>query len=186
MSCESKPKEIRFYPTDRAFSTETSQLIGLDTTELNFRQITNKIGTFDKDYGILVVEFDDEKIKKRIIPYVYDNGLIKSKNILRIKSDTILIDEIYPISELKPIMKRHYLNKGKVPYYPDLPRNALVEVTIDTNKTGKELKKVLTQLTRTFDEIKKETNDTIELRVFFNYLRQIPPPPPPKEESENK
>ncbi|GGW56336.1 hypothetical protein DFQ11_101601 [Winogradskyella epiphytica] len=187
LSCENNPTEIRYYPTDRDFSAETSQLILLDTTKLNFRQITNRVGTYDKDYGKLVVEFNDKKIKKRITPYIYDGGLIRSKNILRIKSDSILIDENYPISDLKQILKRHYLNKGKAPYYPDLPRNAIVEVTIDTNKTGKELKKVLTQLTRTFDEIKKETKDTIELRVFFDYLRQIPPPlPPPKMESKNE
>ncbi|WP_246293549.1 MULTISPECIES: hypothetical protein [Winogradskyella] len=179
LSCENKTTEIRYYPTDRNFSVETKEVIGLDTTQLNFREITNKVGTFDKDYGKLVVEFDDGKIKKRVTPYVYDNGLIKSKNILRIKSDSILIDNKYSINELKRILKRHYLNKDKVPYYPDSPKNGLVEITINTNKTGKELKKVLSKLTQVFDEIKEEVNDTIELRIYFDYLRQIPPPPPP-------
>lgn len=43
---------------------------------------------------------------------------------------------------------------------------------------------VLIKITRAFDEIKDEVNDTIELRVFFDYFRQFPPPPlPPKLES---
>lgn len=187
LSCENRPTDIRYYPTDRDFSAESSQLILLDSTKLNFKQLTNKIGTYDdEDYGKLVVEFNDKNIKKRITPYVYDTGLIRSKNILRIQSDSILIDNNYPISKLKPILKRHYLNKGKVPYYPDAPHKAIVEITIDTSKTGKELKTVLIQLTQTFDEIKNKTNDTIELRVFFDYLRQIPPLPPPKIKSKNE
>ena len=186
LSCENKPPEIRYYPTDRPFHNETSELIGLDTTKFNFKQLTNKVGTFYKDYGKLVVEFNDEKVTKRITPYVYDGGLIKFRNILEIKSDSILIDEGYSISELKRILKRHYLNKGEISYYSDSPKKALVEVTVDTNKTGKELKEVLIKLTRTFDEIKEELNDTIELRVFFDYMRQTPPPPPlPKIEVEN-
>lgn len=186
LSCENKPTEIRYYPTDRPFNNETSLLIGLDTTKLNFRQLTNKVGTFYKDYGKLVVEFNDQKVKKRITPYVYDGGLIKYRNILEIKSDSILVDEGYSISDLKRILKSHYLNKGEISYYSDSPKKALVEVSVDTNKTGKELKEVLIKLTRTFDEIKEEINDTIELRVFFDYIRQIPPPPPPKIEFENE
>ncbi len=172
------------------FPLENYELIGLDTTKLNFRQITNRVMNvgFDSDSGNIMVEFDDGEIKKRVVPYFYGYGHYKEKNILKIKSDSILIDNNYPITELKRILKRHYLNKGKVPYYSDSPQKTLVEVTIDTSKNGKELKEVLTKLTRTFDEIKEETNDTIELRVFFDYFRQIPPPPPPKmeEEYENK
>jgi hypothetical protein len=175
---EKKQTEIRYYPTDRPLSNETLELIGLDTTELNFRQLTNKVGTYYRKTS-LIVEFDDQQIKKRITPYIYSGGYIRFRNVLQIKSDSILIDDGYPINELKRILKRHYLNKGKIPYYSQSPKKALVEVTLDTNRTGKEIKEVLTKLTRTFDEIKEEINDTIELRIFFDYFRQIPPPPPP-------
>jgi hypothetical protein len=172
------------------FLLENYELIGLDTTKLNFQQITNRVMNdgFDSDSGNLIVEFDDGEIKKRVVPYFFGSGLYKEKNILKIKSDSILIDKNYPITELKRILKRHYLNKGKIPYYSDSPQKTIVEVTIDSSKNGKELKEVLTKLTRTFDEIKEEINDTIELRVFFDYFRQIPPPPPPpkiEEEYEN-
>ncbi|MGJ8594120.1 MAG: hypothetical protein ACSHXF_16335 [Aquaticitalea sp.] len=183
-----KTTEIRYYPTDFQFPLENFEIIGLDTTELNFRQLTNNVmnNGFDSDFGNVMVEFDDGKVKKRIMPYFYGNGLFSGKNILKIKSDSLLIDNNYPISDLKRILKRHYLNKGKIPYYSASPQKAIVEITIDTNKTGKELKEVLTKLTRTFDEIKVEIKDSIELRVFFDYFRQMPlPPPPPKTDEEN-
>ena len=187
LSCKNEPTEIRYYPTDRAFSKKTSKLIGLDTTKLNFRQLTNKVGTYYKDFGKLVVEFNDGRIKKRITPYVYDGGLIKYRNVLPITSDSILKEKGFHISELKRILKKHYLNKDENFRYAQSPKKALVAVTIDTSKNGKELEMVLVKLTRAFDEIKEEVNDTIELRVFFDYFRQIPPPPPPpKMESENE
>ncbi|MFD0976776.1 hypothetical protein [Salinimicrobium gaetbulicola] len=185
IGCENKTTEIRYYPSDREFQKDSIQLIGLDTTKLNFRQLTNKSAEFYVDEGKqVVVEFDDGKIKKRVIPYVYTGGLIKLKNILQLKSDSILIDDGYSISELKRILKRHYLNKGEIPQYSDSPERALVEVTIDTNQSGKELKELLTRLTRSFDEIKGEINDSIELRVAFDYFRQIPPPPPPPKPND--
>jgi len=162
--------ETRYYPTDRKFIVETSKFIELDNTRLNFKQITNEISSFqEKVDRKAIIRFEDNEIKKLIIPYVYDIGLIKQKNVLKIKSDSILIDNGYPISELNRILKRHYLNKGKIARYSTSPRRALVEITIDTNKTGKDLEKVLTKLTQSFDEIKKEISDTIELRVLFDY-----------------
>lgn len=181
LSCENKTTEIRYYPTDREFQIDNAKLIGLDTTKLNFREITDEIEPYNVSSEILVVEFDDGQIKKRITPYIFDGGLYYKRNVLKIKSDSIQIDDGYSINELKWILKRHYLNKGKIANYSDSPQKALVKISIDTSKNGKELKKVLTKLTRSFDEIKEEINDTIELRVFFDYFE---PPPPPKMEDE--
>tara|TARA_R100001369_G_scaffold37573_1_gene62978 strand:+ start:6020 stop:6643 length:624 start_codon:yes stop_codon:yes gene_type:complete len=186
LSCKPQTSEIRYYPSTANFSTEKAQFIGLDTINMNFRQITNKVASYYGKLEYLVVDFNDGQIKKHLKPFVYGGGLIKYRNVLEIKSDSILIDDGYPISELKRILKRHYLNKGKNFRYSDSPKKALVEITIDTNKNGKELKDVLINLTRTFDEIKNEVNDTIELKVYFDYLRQFPPPPPPKMEDEEK
>ncbi|HHC80878.1 MAG TPA: hypothetical protein ENK46_13410 [Flavobacteriia bacterium] len=181
-SCQEKMIKIQYYPDDTLYTEKNAEIIRLDTTKLNFKQITDKIGTFYNRFGKLVVEFDDGKVKKRVIPFVFDGGLIKERNILEITSDSILIDDRYPISELKRILKRHYTNKNNISYYSESPYNALVEVTIDTNKSGKELKQVLTNLTSTFDEIKNELQDSIKLSIYFDYSRQTPRPPrPPKE-----
>lgn len=54
LSCEKKTTETRYYPTDREFSNESPTFIGLDTTQLNFQQITNKAGTDYNNVGKLV------------------------------------------------------------------------------------------------------------------------------------
>lgn len=181
LSCENKITEIRYYPTDREFHLDNVKLIGLDTTKLNFREITDKIEPIYSSSSILVLEFDDGQIKKRVIPYIFGVGSYYNWNVLKIQSDSIQIDDGYSIKELKWILKRHYLNKGKIANYSESPQTALVKISVDTSKNGKELKKLLTKLTRSFDEIKEAINDTIELRVFFDYLK---PPPPPKMEDE--
>ena len=82
------------------------------------------------------------------------------------------------------LTKKKKFNEGEIPQYSDSPERALVEVMIDTNQSGKELQELLTRLTRSFDEIKGEINDSIELRVAFDYFRQIPPPPPPPKPND--
>ncbi|WFO17122.1 hypothetical protein M601_005140 [Cellulophaga baltica 4] len=66
LNCENDSREIRYYPTDNELINQNHELIDLDTTKLNFRQITDSIddGYFDNDYGNMIVEFDDGKIKK--------------------------------------------------------------------------------------------------------------------------
>ncbi len=168
LGCESRAPEIKYYPSDREFSEVNSEFIGLDTTKLNFCQITNKIRNYDLTPTDLVLELEDRQVKKRILPYVYGVGCIRENNLLKIGSDSIFVDDGYPISELKRILKRHYSNWGEVPYYSESPEKALIELTIDESSNGKKIKDVLTELTRSFDQIRTETSDTIELRVFFN------------------
>ena len=178
-SCDKKTNEIRSYPYEEFSIDKSVEVISLDSTKLNFREITNKLEHHYNNNTHMIVQFDDGKITKRIFPHVYGNGYFKMKNILKIKSDSILIDDGYPISELKKILKRHYTNKGEIPYYSDNPYQASVEITIDTSKTGKDLEHILKKVTRTFDEIKTEMPDTIKLNILFSYFRQTPPPPPP-------
>lgn len=171
LCCKREITEIRYYPTDFHTSIEYFEFINLDTTKLTLRQITNEIihNGFDSDLGNIMIEFNDRAIKKRVIPYFYGSGLYKEENILKINSDSILIDNNYPISELKQILKRHYLNKNSNIRYSDSPEKAIIEVSIDSNENGNELKKLLVKLTRSFDEIKVEIKDKIELRVFLEY-----------------
>ncbi|MDN3643144.1 hypothetical protein QWY87_10565 [Lutimonas halocynthiae] len=180
LSCDKQTNEIRYYPSYYQVSKDSVLVIGLDTVKLNFRQITNEVETysFDNGYGNLFVEFDDGQIKKRITPFVYGAGLIREKNGLTVTDDSIYIDDGYPISDLKWILKRHYLNKGKIPHHSSSPKNAFVEMLVDTNMNGVDIKKVLTKITRSFDEVKKEINDTIELHIYFYNIKEVKPPPP--------
>ena len=186
LACNKKTREIRYYPNEEYNLDENIEIIGLDTTKLNFREITNKLEHHYDNKTHMMVQFDDGNITKKIFPHVYGNGLFKTKNVLKIKTDSILIDGGYQIAELKRILKRHYTNNGENPYYSANYYQAAVEITIDTNKTGKDLEQLLKTVTRTFDEIKTEIQDSIKLNIFFSYFRQIPPPPPPPKKLGNQ
>ena len=179
LGCKIKTTEIRYYPTYPISEQDSIEKLDLDKTNMNFREITNWIGQNQYNEIRSVIEFKDGQISKRIIPFIRGNGLYRERNILSITSDSILIDNGYPISELKWILKRHYTNYGKNWRYPDSFERAGVEITLDTNKTANELKHSLLNLTRTFDEVNREVKDTLQLKFIFDYFRQIPPPPPP-------
>lgn len=93
--------------------------------------------------------------------------------------DSILIDQNYTISKLLHIIERHYLNKQKIPYYPDSPQRAFIEISLDTAASASALAKSLNNLTSIFDQFSSSQGDTLKLKVGLSYFRQIPPPPPP-------
>lgn len=180
--CKNHKKEVRYYPSKDLHNESRLVNINLDRRDLNFLEITGMVRQIYREDKIPLIEIIDNGINKRIIPLVFDET--RMRDILSITSDSILIDKGYSIVELKPILIRHYSNNGKNYLYPRSYKRAIVEITIDTSKKGKDLKKTLLNLTRTFDEINKELKDTLELRVFFDYFRQIPPPPPPLLDNE--
>ncbi|MCY2686791.1 hypothetical protein [Salinimicrobium sp. TH3] len=187
LSCKTRTTEIRYYPTFPISKQDSIEKLDLDKTNMNFREITSWIGQNQYNEVKSVIEFKDGQILKKIKPYVRGNGLYRERNILSITSDSILIDDGYPISELKWLLKRHYTNNGKNWRYPDSSVRAGVEITLDTNRTANELKNSLINLTRTFDEVNSEVKDTLQLKFIFDYFRQIPPPPPPpKPDNINK
>lgn len=186
VGCKVGTTEIRPYPTFPISQQDSIEKLDLDKTNMNFKDITKWIGQNQHNEIRSVIEFKDGRISKEIIPYVRGNGFYKKKDILSITSDSILIDDGYPISELKRILKRHYTNNGKNFRYPESAERAAVEITLDTNKTANELRHSLINLTRTFDEVNSEVKDTLQLKFIFDYFRQIPPPPPPPKLNDNK
>lgn len=154
----------------------------LDTTSLNFAELTKLVFKNFKNNKRVVIEIYDGNIEKRISPTIFSE--LKKRNVLSITSDSILIDDGYAISELKPILKRHYTNNDLKFSYPESYSKAVVEITLDTNATKKDLKQTLINLTRNFDEINSELKYSLSLRTYLSIFRQIPPPPQLKEEKE--
>ena len=66
-------------------------------------------------------------------------------------------------------MRRHFTNNGTNFKYSDSPEKAIVELNLNSGTNGKELKKILINLTDVFDEINSEIIDSLELNVFFDY-----------------
>ena len=179
--CQKESSEIRNYPSNLHLSIDTLELIRLDTTSLNFKQITDKIGDFDEaEYQKLMFEFKDGSIIKRITPYTYGLGHYKLSNVLAINNDSIFKEGGFPISKLNEKLKKHYTNNGESRHYASSIKKALVEINFDTSHTAVELERVLVKLTRAFDEVKEAINDSIQLKLFLRYMKNIPPPPFPE------
>lgn len=176
IGCKSQESETKYYPSQN-FNDEIIEL-DLDTTSLDFREIKGFVTrniVVDKS---VLINIRDGRVLKKIYPRIYTE--IRKRNTLSITSDSILIDEGYPISELKPILKRHYTNNDKIFSYPKSYKKAVVEITLELDETGKDLKKSLINLTSVFDEVNLEIKDSLELIIYFSTLRHIPPPPKPK------
>ncbi len=112
--CKGPKTETRYYSSQDL----NNEIIELDlaTTSLNFREIKGLVTkTILADKSVLIV-LNDGRIVKKIYPRIYTEML--QRNLLTITSDSILVDKGYPISELKPILIRHYTNNGKEFSYP--------------------------------------------------------------------
>ncbi|MBU2929735.1 hypothetical protein [Winogradskyella psychrotolerans] len=170
LSCQKTKTEIYFYPSKEIYKNSQLEKIDLDSTLLDFKYFTDNSGDFPYTEKRISVEFIDEKgIKKCVIPAKYDSALYKQKNVLVIKSDSIMVDNTYSIIKLKQILKRHFTNNGNDIEYSDSPDKAIVELNLKSDTNGKELKRVLNNLTNIFDEINNETKDSLELKLFFDY-----------------
>jgi len=170
-SCQ-KTTETRYYPSKKQFENSNISIINIDNTKLDFNELNNKIER-NQESGInTVIEFLDNGILRKIIPFKSGNGLIKMRNVLVITPDSILIENGFTINKLKILLKKHYLNNGKNQHYSDSPKRAIVELLIDSSKSKMNFKKTLLLLTKTFDEINTETNNNLELNILFENFRQ--------------
>ena len=179
MSCQDNSSIFKYYPSAIDYSEIDVEIINLDSTQLNFKQIVSKVGNSDYGSRTVVVEVSEENVIKRFIPFTYSDALYKNRNVLRIKSDSILKLGGYPISELDTILRKHYFNNGSNSNYSDSPDKAIVEINLDSTTEAHAIKKTLISVSNSFDKLKLTAKDSIVLRVFLSYSRpaEIPPMP---------
>lgn len=188
VSCSKQSTETRYYPNQELFETvDLSNVINLETTSLNFKEITDRINSdFDNPKTILAIEFQDDSLKKRVTPLVYQPlSLYKGKNNLRVTRDSVFRNFGYPIEDIQNIMRKQYANNGKITDFCDSPEKCWIEISIDTAAASIELKEALIKVTRSYDLIQPEIAELNRLMIFFDHSRQsrLPPPPPPQPSS---
>ncbi|MFT5242442.1 MAG: hypothetical protein ACJA1H_000502 [Glaciecola sp.] len=176
LGCNNQETETKHYPSPN-FNNEIIEL-DLDTTSLDFREIKGLVTKNILTDKSVLIEIKDGRVLKKIYPRIYTEML--QRNLLTITSDSILIDKGYSISELKPILIRHYTNNGKELRYPKSYDRAYIAISLELDETGKDLKKLLLNLTSVFDEVNLEVKDSLELHIYFDIFRHAPPPPKPK------
>lgn len=173
---------VIYYPSKDLFTSNDLIKIDLHNPKLNFKRIKHLINDIHiKDSTPYILIKNKDTIRK-IMPLRNDWGYKAGKNILRIVKDSIYKAGKHSISELDRLLKKHYENNGKDPRYSQRTERAWVEIEIDTNASGVELKKILHIVTRAFDKINKYHQDSLKLKIGLSYFHQIPPPPPPPKE----
>jgi hypothetical protein len=176
LSCEKKEITVKYYPTEDVVNDSSSVVFELDSLKMNFKEFVNKCYELEDLQKQTIVELIDGDTLKKIKIHVKGNGLFYQRNILYVINDSIQKDKNYPLSDLEKIMKKHYLNNGKIDNYPDSADRALVLITLKDNQNVNDLKNHLLTITKAFDEINKENKDSLRLNIFIENL--VPPPPP--------
>lgn len=181
-SCQKKEKLKFYYPTKNIF------LKLKNTSELNLQNFAN----FDKlvdtlEYYKYKGKTTTFKLENKISEYNFKVStffgncsppLIKFKNIIGISNDTIFKNRSYSIDSLYYLLKKDLLNNRKDPRFSDSPKKLIISLSVSEKETTFELKKLLTKVFQSYNKIKEETKDSIELNLQFNRRVKILPPPP--------
>ncbi len=188
-SCQKREKLKTYYPTKNIF------LNLRNTSELNLQNFTN--------FGQLVDTLEHYRYKGKIATFRLENNKteynfkastifgdcspphIKFKNIITISTDTIFKNKNYHIDSLNFLLKKDLLNNGKDLKFSNSSKKLIVSLTISEKGKIYELKKLIEKVFQSYDKIKQETEDSIELNLYFNKrIRIISPPPKPPEIDE--
>ena len=180
-SCNQITKESYYYPNEFEFSKNKNSP---DLSFNEFKDFNKLIDSLEilNDYGKKAV-FKLKRNKKEynfIVSTFFgsDSGpiKIKFKNILRLSSDSIykIHGNNYPIDSLDYMLKKDLLNFRQNERFSDSPKKLIVSITTDLDKVENLLFKVFDS----YNKIKLESSDSIQLNIHFNKLITIVPTPP--------
>ncbi len=173
MSCEKKEITVNYYPSEDIVNDTSSVVFNLDSLKMNFKEFDTILYELEEKKKQTIIELIDDNILKKIKINSIGYGTIYNRNVLIIENDSIIKEKNYPLSELKVIMKKNYLNYGKDENYSDSPEKALIIIYFNDNQNITDLKKYLIPITRAFDEVK---NNQLMLHILISGI--MPPPPP--------
>ena len=178
---EENTRDVIYYPSQREFLNSDFQYIdlkafpsfdklidSLETLKYNLKKAGFKIETDSVDYHVLASTIFGQD----------SPPMIKFKNILSVSNDSVKKNETYPIRELKQHLRKDLYNQGRDLKFADSPEKMIVSVTSDMD----ELENLLIKIFRTFQEIEKESSDSLQLNIQLNRRMEIFPPPPLLEE----
>ena len=181
-SCQDEEKDnVIYYPSQREFSKTEYQYLDLDSFS-DFNRLVDSLVILKDHSKKAAFKIEADNVEYHVLAStMFDNispQMILFKNILSIGNDSIRKKEIYPISELKQHLKKDLYNKGRDNNFADSPEKLVVSVTSDMD----ELENLLIKIFRTFQEIEKESSDSLQLNIQLNQRMEIFPPPPPLED----
>jgi len=171
---ETNQLEVSYYPSKSAFKNEELLIpIDLDTTSLNFMDLIQMTPYIDYRKNVPAFEIKENDKIRRIVPFM--PLFNKRTELMTITTDSIFVDKKHPIEDLEKVMKDIFGGpiNSKFYNYKEWPHVARVAINIDTNSTGKELKKILVKTTSAFDKVKNSETDSLHLYIYFDFIRRV-------------
>lgn len=171
---ETNKQKVSYYPSKSAFENESFLIpIDLDTTSLNYMDIVQMTPYIDYRKNVPYFEITEGLHTKNIVPFLPVS--IKRSELLIITEDSVFADKKYPIKDLELVMQNIFGNQKQSKFYnyQGFPNSARVAIDIDTNSTGKDIKKMLLKTTNAFDEVKKTVSDSLYLSIYFDIVQSL-------------
>jgi hypothetical protein len=178
-SCNKKIQNYYYYPIIQEFEkTQTKDTLKFTSFE-NFKELKKSMNSSYKKnngkYPILLIEDRNEKF---LIEYFEQAGcmppIFKQKNLIGISKDSVYKSgKFYSIENLKKILKTDLLNNGFDIRLAESPRKLNIQFLRLNKETSENIEKSLLFLLRTYNEIKSETKDTLQLNVRFENLVSV-------------
>ena len=175
ISCisESKEQQIVYYPSEKEFSNPEALVpIDLDTTNLKYWDLAMMTPANDYRKNIPYFEIKGDAVTKRIVPFLIEPPFVRRNEVIKVTMDSIFADKKYGIDEMDKVFKSIFGKQSRPEFsnYRKNPNFIRLAIDIDTNSTGKDVKKVLLRTTDTFEKVKTELADSLMLIIYFDTL----------------
>lgn len=174
-ACNSESKENRFiyYPSKKEFSKPDFLVpIDLDTTSLKYWDLAMMTPTNDYRKNIPYFEIIGDSVTKRIVPFLITSPFVNRNEVITVTMDSVFVDKGYSIEELDKVLENIFADEEK-PEYSNYRKNkneVRIAIDIDTNSTGRDLKKILIGTTDSFEKVKKHNLESLSLIIYFDTL----------------
>ena len=185
-SCKKNEKKEYYFPNKKEF-LETEKFEFIDTkSAISFEKIVSTLENlnYKSKKGYFKIEKSNENYNFLVstsFGKCFGPILIKYKNLLSISKDSLRKGRnIYPLKDLKKIMKKDLQNFGEKSEFSDSPEKLVISVTCEKN----ELNELVLKIAKTFNEIKSESRKNFELNLSLNERMEIFPKVPKLENYE--
>lgn len=179
LSCKSNvqegPEESRYYPSEEYFDNPKLKKIALDSDIFGIVRSVNS--TYEND-SVPYIEFSKKNITNSIIPFRNDYGNYDHRNYINVTQDSVFsFYHRYPNNLLMEVLKMHYENNGRRPFMAESAEEAIVEIVLDQNAKGEDLKNSISLVISTFDSLNLKFRGKLQLKIALEITGREAPPP---------
>lgn len=120
-------------------------------------------------------EINEDSIIKRIVPFLIDTPFVKRNEVITVTMDSVFADKEYNIEQLDAVLNKIF-GSQKTPEFSNYQKNPNIvrlAIDIDKNSSGKDLKLILSKTTDSFEKLKKEVSDSLQLILYFDTMHSL-------------